>query len=466
MRQSRLRHRLLAAVLAAMLPASAMAESLADTLVAAYRHAALLDQNRAVLRAADEDVASAVASLRPVVEWSLRHQYSNADGVDVTSQALALQAQLTLYDWGRGQLAIDIAKELVLGTRARLVSVEQDVLLRAVDAYLNVRSARQRVELQQNSLRLLTEELRAANDRFSVGEITVTDVSLAQAQQAESRAQLATAEGDLEIAVEAFRAATGRAPGELDAPPELPNLPKTVAAAQAIGQRMHPAIQEGQRNVAASELRVAAAAAERRPILGGSVGIEAQRFDERLAFGGTGGKEITPGATASLQLSQTIYSGGRLSSGHRKAMAGRDSQRAALLQTSRQVTEAVAVSFTNIGVARAQLVAIREQIQAATQAYEGVREEATLGARTTLDVLDAEQSLLEAYVNRITAEANLQLADYQLLSAMGLLTVENLKLGIPTYDPSAYYNAVHDAPYTSTQGRNLDRVLRSIGKGN
>ena len=466
MRQFRLRQRLLAAALAAMLPASAMAESLADTMVAAYRYAALLDQNRAVLRAADEDVASAVASLRPVIDWTLRHQYANTDGIDVSNQTLALQAQLTLYDWGRGQLAVDIAKELVLGTRARLVSVEQDVLLRAVDAYLNVRSARQRVDLQQNSLRLLTEELRAANDRFSVGEITVTDVSLAQAQQAESRAQLATAEGDLEVAIEAFRAATGRAPGDLSAPPDLPNLPKTVSAAQAIGQRTHPAIQEAQRSVAASELQVAAAAAERRPVLGASVGIEAQRIDERLAFGGTGDKEIVPGATASLQLSQTIYSGGRLSSGHRKAMAGRDSQRASLLQTSRQVTEAVAVSYANIGVARAQLVAIREQIEAAKQAYEGVREEATLGARTTLDVLDAEQSLLEAYVNRITAEANLQLAHYQLLSAMGLLTVENLKLGIPTYDPSAYYNAVHDAPYTSTQGRNLERVLRAIGKGN
>ena len=90
--------------------------------------------------------------------------------------------------------------------------------------------------------------------------------------------------------------------------------------------------------------------------------------------------------------------------------------------------------------------------------------EATLGARTTLDVLDAEQSLLEARANKITAEANLQLAHYQLLSAMGLLTVENLKLGIPTYDPSAYYNSVQDAPFTSRQGKSLDRVLRAIGQ--
>ena len=115
-------------------------------------------------------------------------------------------------------------------------------------------------------------------------------------------------------------------------------------------------------------------------------------------------------------------------------------------------------------MARAQISATDEQISAARQAYEGVREEATLGARTTLDVLDAEQDLLQARADRITAETNLQLAHYQLLAGMGLLTVEDLNLGIPTYDPSAYYGAVRDAPYTSTQGDNLDRVLRAIGK--
>lgn len=462
-RPSRLRQRLLAAAVAALLPVSAMAESLADTMVAAYRHAALLDQNRAVLRAADEDVATAIASLRPVIEWSFRHQYTNTDGFDSTSQTLALQGQLTLYDWGRSQLAIDIAKELVLSTRARLVAVEQDVLLGAVDAYLNVRSARLRVDLAQNSVRVLNEDLRAAEDRFEVGEITVTDVALARAQLAQTRAALATAEGGLQTAIERYRTATGGEPGDLSAPPDLPTLPETVAAAQAIGQRTHPAITEAQRNVAAGELRVAAAAAERRPRLDGTFGVQAQREAERTLFG-TGEKETTPIGTAALELSQTIYSGGRLSATHRQAMASRDAQRAALLQTAREVNEAVATSWANIDVAGAQIRAIDEQIDAAQQAYEGVREEATLGARTTLDVLDAEQDLLEARANRITAEANLQLAHYQLLAAMGLLTVENLRLGIPTYDPSAYYNAVRDAPYTSTQGRNLDRVLRAIGR--
>lgn len=169
-------------------------------------------------------------------------------------------------------------------------------------------------------------------------------------------------------------------------------------------------------------------------------------------------------AQVGLSMSQTLYSGGRLSALHRQAMAERDQARAALLNTARQISQQVGESWANIAVARAQLSAIDEQIAAAEQAYNGVREEAALGARTTLDVLDAEQSLLEARADEIDAQALLQLAHYQLLAAMGLLTVEHLNLGIPTYDPSQYYNAVRDAPYTSKQGESLDRVLRAIGR--
>jgi outer membrane protein len=163
-------------------------------------------------------------------------------------------------------------------------------------------------------------------------------------------------------------------------------------------------------------------------------------------------------------MSQTIYSGGRLSSAHRKALAGRDRARAGLLQTTTTIGQNAANSWASIEVARAQIRAIEQQVSAATVAYNGIREEATLGARTTLDVLDAEQELLRAQADRIDAEASLQVAIYSLLSSMGLLTAERLNLGVPIYDPAAYYNAVRNAPLTSVQGESLDRVLRAIGK--
>ena len=441
----------------------AWAESLADTLVAAYRHSALLDQNRAVLRAADEDVASAMAALRPVLQWVASHTFSRADGVEVVSDSVQLAAQMTLYDWGRNQLAIDIAKEQVLSTRESLIAVEQNILLQAVQAFLQVRSAEEAVALNRNSVELLSRERQAAQDRFDVGEITTTDVAQADAQLAASRAQLVSAQGTLATAREAFNTAVGSYPRNLNAPPPLPKRPASIEAARAIALKTHPSIRQAQRTVAAAELSVAAAAAERRPTVTGTLGLGTVRRPSTSLFG-TGSPENTTTLSAEVEASQTLYSGGRLSALHRRAMAQRDSARSALLNTSRQVNEAVGNAWSNIDVAGAQIRAIDEQISAARQAYEGVREEATLGARTTLDVLDAEQDLLQAQVDKVSAEANLQLAHYQLLAAMGLLTVKDLKLGIPTYDPSAYYSAVRDAPYTSTQGKNLDRVLRAIGK--
>ncbi|NHF71914.1 TolC family outer membrane protein [Paracoccus xiamenensis] len=429
----------------------AAAETLGDTLVAAYRHSALLDQNRAVLRAADEDVATAMAALRPVVEWALQHQFTDFNGAEATTTTLGLTASMTLYDFGRSQAAIDMAKETVMSTRYALLAVEQDILLGAVQAFMDVRAAAEQVELQQNSVRLLGQELQAAEDRFEVGEITVTDVAQANAQLAASRAALSAAEGDLEIARESYLAATGARPRGLNAPPPLPRRPASTDAARAAAQRNHPSILQASREVAASELAVVAAAAERNPTFAGTASAQIDKNeDKQLAVG--------------VELSQQIYSGGRLSAQHRKAMANRDAARSALLNTSRAVNEAVGNAWANIDVARAQIGAIDEQISAAQQAYDGVREEATLGARTTLDVLDAEQSLLEARADKITAEANLQLAHYQLLAAMGVLTVKDLQLGIPTYDPSAYYNAVRDAPYTSRQGESLDRVMRALNR--
>ncbi|WP_410216237.1 TolC family outer membrane protein [Paracoccus sp. (in: a-proteobacteria)] len=446
--------------LAATVPVRA--ESLADTMVAAYRHSALIEQNRAVLRAADENVAASVAALRPVVQWIARYGAQHNEGsTTVRSTSLSLGGTLTLYDFGRTQLAIDGAKEQVLATRQALVGVEQDVLLTATRAYFSVREAIQQVALQENSVEVLSRERQAAQDRFDVGEITVTDVALADAQLAATRAALAAAEGQLEVARESYLAVTGRQPGRLDAPPPLPSLPPNLDEARTIAQRRHPSIGQAQRQAAAAEISVAAAAAERNPTLSGNANVGVTNAPRADLLGGYGSRNS---ASVGLELNQTLYSGGRLPAAHRRAMAQRDQARSGLLNVSRQVSQTVGETWANIAVARAQITAIGQQISAAQQAYEGVREEALLGARTTLDVLDAEQSLLQARADRITAESQLQLAHYQLLSAMGLLTVENLNLGIPTYDPSQYYNAVRDAPFTSKQGESLDRVLRAIGR--
>jgi len=435
----------------ALAQAPARAETLADALIAAYRNSNLLDQNRALLRAADEDVASAVAALRPVVSFIAQSSYTEPSMADNLSASVSLSAEMTLYDFGRSRMAVDIAKETVLATREGLVGVEQGVLLDAVRAFMDVRSAVENVAINRNSVRVIGEELRAAEDRFSVGEVTRTDVALAEARLAAARAGLAAAEGDLAAAREAYRAATGRYPGTLAAPPAPPALPATLDAARSIAQSTHPSIAQAQRQVTVAELQVVQAAAQRGPTLTGSAS---------LTVDDDGNDQSQIG----LRLTQPVYRGGGLSAAHRKAIAGRDAARSGLLQAGVGIAQQVGDAWARIAVARAQITAVDRQVEAATVAYNGVKEEAALGSRTTLDVLDAEQELLDAQASRIDAEASLQVAIYSLLSAMGLLTADHLKLGIATYDPRAYYDAVKSAPLTSVQGERLDRVLRAIGK--
>lgn len=446
-------------------PATARAETLADALKSAYLNSGLIDQNRALLRSADENVAQAVASLRPIIDWTadISREFSRIKTSGRTTSGgttfgnLAIVGSLLLYDFGRSQYLTDAAKEIVLATRQTLISVEQLVLLTAVRAYMDVIRNQEFVDLRQNNLRLLNEELRAAQDRFEVGEVTRTDVAQAESAVALAQSGLAAAQGDLTRAIEEFREAVGRDPGVLRTPADLTGLSGDVDAAKANALRRHPDILAAQYNVASAELNILAADAAMRP----SINLLAQvGTSEEI----TGSDNISSGSLG-VELRGPIYQGGRLTSQRRQAMAQRDSQLAQLHLVALQIKQDVGDSYANLRAARAGSVAGREAVRAATVAFEGVREEAQLGARTTLDVLDAEQQLLDAQANLISSNADVVIAAYSVLAAIGELTVKDLNLGVQTYDPAAYYNLVKTAPVAiSPQGRQLDRVLRSLGK--
>ena len=448
------------AALVAFAPA-AQSETLADALIAAYRHSHLLDQNRALLRAADEDVATAVAALRPVITFvanayhqDRRFAHSKAE-TEIDTNSISLSAELVLLDFGRRDASIKAAKEAVLATRAGLVGVEQSVLLDTVQAYVNVRLAQAIVDLRRNNTRVIGEELKASQDRFDVGEVTRTDVAQAESALGAARAQLASAEGDLLVQREAYKAMTGAYPGKLAAVPAAPRLPKSLDEAVAIAMRNHPNLISAQHSVKAAELNVELAKANMRPQIGvtAEVGSELTNSSSDYDYGSVG-----------ISASQTIYAGGRLTALMRRAYAGQEAEKAALLNTTVSVEQSVANAWSSLQVLGAQIAANTAQIEAAQTAFDGVREEAKLGARTTLDVLDAEQDLLDARAARFESEANRYYASYALLAAMGQLTVEKLNLGIPTYDVATYYNVVKEAPAMSFQGEALDRVLKSLNK--
>ena len=443
-----------AAMMTLVVTTPARAETLADALTYAYNHSGLLDQNRALLRAADEDVAQAVAATKAVISWAANAAITSPPrsvGADLIAATASISGQLTVYDSGAGQLGVEAQKELVLGTRQSLRSIEQNILLGAVSAYMQVRADTEFVALRKSNVRVIMQEFRAAQDRFDVGEVTRTDVALAEARLAAARSLLASAQGSLARSGETYRNAIGRSPNGLQ--PALPApVSKTIADAKAYAVRNHPSILEVQHSVSAAELNIRRGEAALKPTvtLDGQLGVNQD---------GIIGRQV------GVNVRGPIYAGGALSSQVRQLMARRDAARAQLHIARHSVEQQVGSAYSFLDVARASSEAINQQISAARVAFRGVREEATLGARTTIDVLNAEQELLNAQADLIAAQSDEVIASYQVLSTMGLLTAAHLRLPVQQYDPAAYYNLVKDAPtIRSDQGQALDRILRAIGQ--
>ena len=434
-----------------VLPTLSQGETLADALIAAYKTSNLMAQNQAVLRAADEDAGAAFAKLLPVLSYSAQTSVTNLSAlpsVDIIKETQSLSASLTLYAGGRTRNGVAIAREAVMATRANLLNVESQVLLAAVSAYVNMGLKAEIVSLRESNVRLITQQLRAAKDRFDVGEVTLTDVSLAEARLAAASAGLAAAQGELAIAREEYNSAIGAYPTTLKALPKLPALPKTLEEARAIAQAGHPSVLQAQSQVKIAGLQVKIA----KGGLGPSISAQVSQSRDK------DGAETT---TSALQLNQTIYAGGGAAAELRKSLAQKESAQAQLMQASLMVSEGVGRAWAGLAVANASVRAGVAQIESAQKAFDGVREEANLGSRTTLDVLNSEQELLSARASKLEAEANRYIGVYRVLAAMGQLSAEKLNLGIPTYDVEAYYRTVKRAPpvwiQPSRQGAALDR---------
>lgn len=444
-----------ALALGAGLPASA--ESLTDALIKAYQTSPLLKSNQAALKSRDETVPQALANRRPQVSAGID---ANAQSTveDLANQLnnfqAALNASLLVFDNGATKAAVESARNLVAAGRADLKNVEQQVLFNAVQAYVDVRRDQEFVRLANNDVDRLNETLDATRNRFDVGEVTRTDVSQSESRLAASRSTLAAAEGQLEVSRQAYRAAVGSPPDNLQPPPKLPALPKTLADATQIGMQRNPLIISAQfaersavydfdRAMAAKGLQIGVSA---------SAGVERGNNTSGLRYDGN------TFAQAGISAQVPLYTGGRNDSLVRQAQDLLDQRRFELQDSGRTVTQAVAQAWTQLDVARASIVARREQAEAARIAAEGVAEEARLGARSTLDVLDADQERLQAEAQVVQALRDEYVAGYALLQAMGLLTVEHLKLGIETYDPDVNFRAVRNGPIGGYDTSAVDRI--------
>lgn len=449
----------------AMMPITSSAITLQEALVQAYQNNPSILSQRAVLRSQDENVAQTRAAGRGTLSLSTRL----SNGVDNLNQQsdhtdsfrTSLDASLLLYDGGRTKDAIAAAENTIFSAQANLRTAEQDLLLSTATAYVDVRRDQQFLALGYNNVNLIDQQVKATQDRFDVGAVTRTDVALANARLAAARTSLAANSGALALSNEIFKAIVGAEPTNLQAPPPLPAMPSSLAEAESIAIREHPAIIATRYAERAAEFDLARARAARRPTvqLGGSVGYNHSRTATTDFFGSSfiDERESTD-ASVALTGSLPIYQGGALSSGMRAATQILESRKATTQGTIWGVRQATAIAWANIRVARASITAATLEIEANQIAYDGMQQEMSLGARTTLDLLDAEQELLSAKSNLTSARRDEYVAGFNLLSAMGLLTVENLNLGIPTYDPNVNFNRVRNAPVTFSGGTVLDAI--------
>ena len=450
---------LIASALVAGWMVPAAAETLTDALIKAYQTSPLLDSNRASLRGLDENIAQIRAGRRPQVSG-----VGQAQGQTDISEfpfdnlySAALQASLLLFDNGQSKAALESARYSVAAGRASLVNVEQEVLFAAVTAYMDVIQALEFVRIGENDVSVLGEQVDATNNRFEVGEVTRTDVSQTEARLAASRGRLVDARGNLEVARQAYLAAVGTLPGDLEQPPDIPQLPGSIPEAEQIGIRQNPSVVAARfaERAAVSDFDRARAATGLSVTATTAFQYQGQRFSDQA-----GGRNFEDGYDLEGQVEASIplYTGGRNSSLIRQAQQVLEQRKFEVQDAGRLVIEQVNNAWTQVEVAQALIVANREQVVAAQIAFEGVSEEARLGARSTLDVLDADQERLQAEAEVVRSMRDEYVAAYAVLRAMGLLTVEHLNLGIESYNPDIYFSQVQRAPVGGYDTSVVDKI--------
>lgn len=449
--------------LAAGLAIPAVGQTLPEALAVSYRNSSVLESSRALLRVSDETVSQAVAVLRPAINLVATSQgrvvdSASAQSGDSLTGTLRLTMDLLLSDGGSQRLAIKAAEEGVLAARQTLVETEQNVILGAVRAYYDVLRYDRLLTLERNNHRLISTELDAARNRFQLGAITRTDVSAVEAQLASARSTVALREGELSIARETYRLQVGEYPGALEFSPLIVELPPSLEEATEIARRNHPSIIRAQHTAAAADLNVKRSETVLNPriSLGGSVALD--RDLERWSGSGSTTSSI------SLTANMPLYRGGTNMALLRQGLAVSQQARFDLLQAVRSAEQRVASAWARFEIAAASITARREQVESAQIAYNGMREEAALGLRSTLDVLDTEQRLLGARTDLITAETNRDVAAYSLIASMGRLTAAELGLEVNLYDPQVNYERVKTAPVASERRMLLDKVLKRSGR--
>ncbi len=418
---------LLAIVTCVFAPGPTAAETLQDALALAYQTNPTIRAERARLRATKESRAQAWAGALPQVSAS--GAYTKADGTQtslisgtpqVTDSKLdtmtaGVTAEQPVFTGFRNYNAIKQAGARIRAGGAQLVATEQQVLNDVASAYFNVQRNMAVYELNKQNVTVLLRQQQMAKARFDVGEITKTDVAQANARLAESRARLSSSQGELAIARAAYAQLVGQVPGDLEPVETLPELPDTMESAQAIANQYAPTLVGAREQAEVARRQIAIARGAILPSVSLTAGYQ---YAEEPSFFVNNSEEFTFGARASVPL----FLGGANYSRVREAKALHSSARAQLNEAERLVEAQTVSAWERLITARAVKVSAEASVEANELALEGVRQEALVGTRTTLDVLNAEQEYLNAAVTLVSATRDTQSAAFGLLAAIGVLT--------------------------------------------
>ena len=430
-------------------------------LVAAYQNNPQLNSQRAATRAIDENVPTALAGYRPRVAGtaSLTEQYLDQltrggndprSGGAVYNQAVGgfavqsygLTATQTLFNGLQTATRTRQAEGQVFSARETLRTTEQNVLLSGATAYMNLLQTAAILELQRSNVNVLEVTLRQTRDRFTAGEVTRTDVAQAESRLAGGRSQLSLAESNYVTAQAQYLQVIGVPPPARLAPaPPVDRLsPRTLDGAITRGRNEHPLITTSMYNVDIALQQVKIAEAALVPTLAAVGNVQKN-------FGSTQSLAVLETLQASIaaQLTVPIYQGGAEYAAIRQAKETLGQRRLDLDTSRDQVQATVTQAWGQLEAAKAQIDATQSQVTSAEVALNGVREEARVGQRTTLDVLNAQQDLVNARVALVTAQRDRVVASYTVLAATGAPSPLILGLKIEVYDPVVHYQQVRDA---------------------
>ncbi len=437
----------LAVVAAAVVSAPARGQDLADALAITHDTNPTLIAQRAALRGTNEQVSQALSGYRPNVEATgdLGVEYSNTDlssgsstNDTVTPASIGIAVSQPLYRGGRTLASVRSAEFAVQAARATYLSIEQQVLLDAVTAYMNVVREQAVLELSINNEQVLRRQLQATRDRFQVGEVTRTDVSQAESRLARATADRIAAEGDLDNSRATFARVVGRPAGAVSPPPPVAGLPISLDEAIAQAEGNNPAIVTATFNARSADANVDVVFGELLPEVN-LVGQAQSTFEPSDAI------DQSDSASLTAQVTVPLYQSGAVSSRVREARYDANQRRIQVEETRRDVVENAIQAWETLQTARASINSFVAQVGAARIALEGTEQEALVGSRTVLDVLDAEQELLDARVSLVRSQRDEVVAAYALRAVTGQLTARALGL------PVEYYE--FDRDYRNTRGR-------------